>query len=78
MGFSSTPYQTTPIAAVSLPMGSYVAVVKKDGYRDTRYPVLLTRNSRWSGELRLATDEEIGPRMLARIAKRTGLRPEDL
>jgi predicted RNA binding protein YcfA (HicA-like mRNA interferase family) len=23
-------------------------------------------------------DEEIGPRMLARIAKRTGLRPEDL
>ncbi len=23
-------------------------------------------------------DEEIGPRMLARIAKKTGLRPEDL
>jgi predicted RNA binding protein YcfA (HicA-like mRNA interferase family) len=23
-------------------------------------------------------DEEIGPRMLARMAKRTGLRPEDL
>jgi predicted RNA binding protein YcfA (HicA-like mRNA interferase family) len=23
-------------------------------------------------------DEEIGPRMLARIAKRTGLRPEDI
>ena len=23
-------------------------------------------------------DEEIGPRMLSRIAKRTGLRPEDL
>jgi predicted RNA binding protein YcfA (HicA-like mRNA interferase family) len=23
-------------------------------------------------------DEEIGPRMLARVAKRTGLRPEDL
>jgi predicted RNA binding protein YcfA (HicA-like mRNA interferase family) len=23
-------------------------------------------------------DEELGPRMLARIAKRTGLRPEDL
>jgi len=23
-------------------------------------------------------DEEIGPRMLARISKRTGLRPEDL
>jgi hypothetical protein len=23
-------------------------------------------------------DEEIGPRMLARIAKRTGLRPDDL
>ena len=23
-------------------------------------------------------DDEIGPRMLARIAKRTGLRPEDL
>jgi len=23
-------------------------------------------------------DEEIGPRLLARIAKRTGLRPEDL
>jgi len=24
------------------------------------------------------SDEEIGPRMLARIAKNTGLRPEDL
>jgi predicted RNA binding protein YcfA (HicA-like mRNA interferase family) len=23
-------------------------------------------------------DEELGPRMLARVAKRTGLRPEDL
>jgi predicted RNA binding protein YcfA (HicA-like mRNA interferase family) len=23
-------------------------------------------------------DEEVGPRMLARIARRTGLRPEDL
>lgn len=26
----------------------------------------------------LQDDEEIGPRMLARIAKHTGLRPEDL
>ncbi|MFN4217829.1 MAG: hypothetical protein ACK4HB_00850 [Candidatus Bipolaricaulia bacterium] len=27
---------------------------------------------------RLDDDEEIGPRMLARIAKHTGLKPEDL
>lgn len=39
---------------------------------------LLTRPDWPDYEFSFHEQEEIGPRMLARIAKRTGLRPEDL
>jgi len=50
----------TPLAETALAMGSYVVVLKKDGYRDTRYPVSITRNRAWQGEVRLCTEEEVG------------------
>ena len=30
------------------------------GYRDTRYPVCITRNRAWSSEVKLLTSEEVG------------------
>ena len=50
----------TPIGPVALSMGSYLAVLKKDGHRDTRYPVLISRTRQWRGTVRLFTDEQIG------------------
>jgi len=50
----------TPLPATPLPMGSYLVVLKKEGYRDTRDPVCITRNRDWTGEVRLFTAEEIG------------------
>jgi serine/threonine-protein kinase len=51
---------TTPLGPVTLPSGSYLCVLKADGYRDTRYPVLIERDRMWTGEVKLRTDEEIG------------------
>ncbi|MCP3913977.1 MAG: PEGA domain-containing protein, partial [bacterium] len=51
---------TTPIVAVTLPMGSYLCVLKKEGYREVRYPVQITRGRRWQGSVRLLTEAEIG------------------
>lgn len=50
-------------------MGSYLVVLKKEGYRETRYPVYISRNRDWNGEayggpVRLCTDEELGPGFL--------------
>ena len=46
--------------------------------RQTGSHIVLKRNG-WSNYIWAFRDyEEIGPRMLARIAKKTGLRPEDL
>jgi serine/threonine-protein kinase len=50
----------TPIAPTTLRMGSYVAVVKKDGYPESLYPIWISRNRRWQGTLRLRTAKEIG------------------
>ena len=50
----------TPLNAVELPMGSYLAVLGKDGYRDVRYPGHISRNRDWRGEVRLYGDDEIG------------------
>jgi serine/threonine-protein kinase len=50
----------TPLGPVTLPSGSYMCVLKADGYRDTRYPVLIERDQTWNGEVTLKTDEEIG------------------
>jgi serine/threonine-protein kinase len=51
---------TAPVGPVPLAMGSYLCVLRKDGYRDTRYPVHITRERAWRGEVKLKTDEEIG------------------
>ncbi|MHC5052645.1 MAG: protein kinase domain-containing protein, partial [Planctomycetota bacterium] len=50
----------TPLGPVTLPMGSYLCVLRKEGFRDTRYPVHITRECQWQGEVKLRTDEEIG------------------
>jgi len=50
----------TPIAKISLRMGSYLCVLRKPGYRDVRYPVHITRGRHWKGTVRMRSDEEIG------------------
>ena len=51
----------TPLVETPLALGSYLVILKKEGYRDTRYPVCITRNKAWSGEVNLYTDEDVGP-----------------
>ena len=50
---------STPLD-VALPMGSYLCVLKKEGFRDTRYPVRIDRGGHWKGQVTLRTDQEIG------------------
>ncbi|MCK6458529.1 MAG: SUMF1/EgtB/PvdO family nonheme iron enzyme [Planctomycetes bacterium] len=54
------PLGRTPIASARLPAGSYLLVLRKEGYRDTRYPVHVRRGGSWEGRVRLRTDREIG------------------
>jgi serine/threonine-protein kinase len=51
---------TTPLPRTPLPMGSYLVVLKAEGYRDVRYPVFISRNEDWEGVVRLFTDEQVG------------------
>jgi serine/threonine-protein kinase len=50
----------TPLAPVDVLMGSYVCVLRKEGFRDVRYPVHIARNRDWQGAVRLLTDEQVG------------------
>lgn len=50
----------TPLGPVPIPMGSYLLVLKREGYRDTRYPILIRRSENHSAQVKLFTDEEIG------------------
>ncbi len=50
----------TPMGPLALPMGSYLAVLKKDACRDARYPISITRTREWRGTVRLFTDTQIG------------------
>jgi len=50
----------TPLAPVELPMGSYLAMLQREGCRDVAYPVHISRNREWSGAVTLYTEEEIG------------------
>jgi serine/threonine protein kinase/formylglycine-generating enzyme required for sulfatase activity len=50
----------TPIDGVRLDPGSYLVLIKAAGYRDVRYPVLLTRGAQHSAEVNLYTSDEIG------------------
>jgi serine/threonine-protein kinase len=51
---------TTPVGPIVLSMGSYLAVLTKDGYRETRYPVFVSRTRQWRGNVRLFSDKQIG------------------
>ena len=50
----------TPLVEARLNPGSYLIVLNRPGFRDTRYPVLLTRGSHHQGVVTLYTDAEIG------------------
>ena len=50
---------STPVSA-TLPIGSYLCVLKAPGKRDTRYPVMIERDKTWKGSVALKTDEEVG------------------
>ncbi|MDI1430982.1 protein kinase domain-containing protein [Polyangium sorediatum] len=50
----------TPIAEVRLSPGSYLLVLRRPGFRDVRYPVLLRRGERHEAMVNLYTEEEIG------------------
>jgi serine/threonine-protein kinase len=50
----------TPLGPIPLPMGSYLCVLRRDGFAEARYPVHVTRNRAWEGTVRLRTAGEIG------------------
>ena len=74
----------TPLQAHTLPQGSYVLTLKKPGYADTTYPVLISRLRDWDGgRVRLFRPEQIpagmayvpgGPALLGSGAGRMGRR----
>jgi serine/threonine-protein kinase len=51
----------TPLREVRLNPGTYLLVLRRPGYRDTSYPVLLRRGTHHHAQINLYTDEEIGP-----------------
>ncbi|HZU37188.1 MAG TPA: SUMF1/EgtB/PvdO family nonheme iron enzyme, partial [Gemmataceae bacterium] len=50
----------TPVRPLPLPMGSYLAVLKKEGYRDVLYPILISRSRVFKARIRFFREEEIG------------------
>ncbi len=50
----------TPLGPVSLPMGSYLIILKLEGFADTRYPVSIGRAEDHAGKVKLRREEEIG------------------
>ncbi|MFC2172274.1 SUMF1/EgtB/PvdO family nonheme iron enzyme [Acidobacteriota bacterium] len=50
----------TPLSPLPLPMGSYLVILKKAGFRDVNYPVYISRNREWTGNVDFYTEEEIG------------------
>jgi serine/threonine-protein kinase len=50
----------TPVREASLPPGSWLLIVRKPGFRDTRYPVVSRRGEHHEGRVRLFTDAQIG------------------
>jgi serine/threonine-protein kinase len=60
----------TPLRAYSLPAGSYLCVLRLEGYQDVHYPVFIGRNEHWDGvpprgtaptPIRLPKKGELGP-----------------
>lgn len=50
----------TPVKDVPVSMGSYLLVMRKEGFRDTRYPVLMGRGETRRLKVRMLTDEDVG------------------
>lgn len=50
----------TPIHGARLTAGSYLLILRRDGFRDVRYPVHLRRGGAHRGSVNLYTDDEIG------------------
>jgi serine/threonine-protein kinase len=49
-----------PVAVTKLDGGSYLLILRKAGYRDVRYPVLVGRGTRHRATVNLYTDADIG------------------
>ena len=54
----------TPVKDVPVSMGSYLLVLRRDGYRDTRFPLLMSRGETRRVKVRLLTDEQVGEGMV--------------
>jgi serine/threonine-protein kinase len=54
----------TPFNPLSIPMGSYLLVLRKEGYRDVRYPVSMGRGESHAARVRLYPEAEIGKEFL--------------
>ncbi len=50
----------TPVRDVPVSMGSYLLVLRRDGYRDTRFPLLMSRGETRRVKIRLLTDAQVG------------------
>ena len=46
----------TPIVEYGLPMGSYLLLLRRDGYEEVRYPVCIRRQEHWDGVPPLKTE----------------------
>lgn len=46
---------------VSLPVGSYLAVLSLEGYRDVRFPVYISRTEKIEARVQLYREDELGP-----------------
>jgi len=51
---------TTPLRAGRLEPGSHLVVLRRDGFREARYPVICRRGDHHRGHVNLYTDAEIG------------------
>lgn len=56
----------TPLAPQELPPGSYLFTLRKDGFPDVRYPVLLRRGEQFSAKVPILPEKEI-PKGMAYI-----------
>lgn len=50
----------TPLGPTPLAMGSYIVLLRKEGFPEVRYPVHIARCRAWAGRVRLRTAEEVG------------------
>jgi formylglycine-generating enzyme required for sulfatase activity len=58
------PLGATPVVEAPLPPGSWLLLLRHDGFPDVRYPVLLARGEHERAQVRLARAPEIGAGMV--------------